>query len=98
MGYCAVGNITAADWSRIKQLIDGLKKDMDAKLTDVSSASMKALEKKVEALALEVDSLETKWRELEARLSEVEKNAPMAELTTSEVLDMWRQADVEAKK
>lgn len=93
-----MGSVTVADWAKIKSMLRDLEKELGERLDRLDSEGVKGLGSRVEGIRLAVETMERRWEALEGRLSEVEANAPMSELSTGDILDMWRAADAEAGK
>ena len=100
MGYCCVGNMSNADWEKIKKLCTQMHKDMDkalhdletkleGEIQDISSGQIQTLINNVQALTVQVNSFVTGQAVQDARLDKLENDCANLELTRDEVLKAY---------
>ena len=91
MAYCATGSISVADWNEIKKLCKQMQDMIDERFRQLDSGSIQTLKSKMTTLETSIDAVKIQYSLMEKRLAQLESVAANTELTTSEVLDMWRK-------
>ncbi len=91
MAYCATGSISVADWNEIKKLCKQMQDLIDEKFRQLDSGAIQTLKSKMTTLETSIDAVKIQYSLMEKRLAQLEEVAANTELTTSEVLDMWRK-------
>lgn len=89
MAYNANGNISIAEWSEVKKLVNDLSDTVNQELDKVGVDTISTIHEKVNAIQLAITALKSEQAIQSTRLDNIEKVAANKEITTLEIQQMW---------
>ena len=89
MAYNANGEISIAEWSEVKRLVNDLSKTVNQELDKIGVDTVNTLHKNVNALQLAITALKSEQVIQNTRLDSIENVAANKEITPLEVQQMW---------
>ena len=89
MAYNANGEISIAEWSEVKRLVNDLSKTVNQELDKIGVDTVNTLHKNVNALQLAITALKSEQAIQNTRLDNIENVAANKEITPLEIQQMW---------
>ena len=89
MAYNANGNISIAEWSEVKKLVNDLSDTVNQELDKVGVGTISTIHEKVNAIQLAITALKSEQAIQSTRLDNIEKVAANKEITSLEIQQMW---------
>ena len=89
MAYNANGNISIAEWSEVKKLVNDLSRTVNQELDKIGTDTVNALRENVNALQLAITALKSEQTIQNTRLDNIENVAANKEITPLEIQQMW---------
>ena len=89
MAYNANGNISIAEWSEVKKLVNDLSDTVNQELDKVGVDTISTIHEKVNAIQLAITALKSEQAIQSTRLDNIEKVAANKEITSLEIQQMW---------
>lgn len=89
MAYNANGEISIAEWSEVKKLVNGLSKTVNQELDKIGADTVSTLRKNVVALQLAITALKSEQAIQNTRLNNIENVAANKEITPLEIQQIW---------
>ena len=89
MAYNANGNISIAEWSEVKKLVNDLSRTVNQELDKIGTDTVNALRENVNALQLAITALKSEQAIQNTRLDNIENVAANKEITPLEIQQMW---------
>ena len=85
MAYNANGEISIAEWSEVKRLVNGLSKTVNQELDKIGADTISTLHENVVALQLAITALKSEQAIQNTRLNNIENVAANKEITPLEI-------------
>ena len=103
MGYCCVGNMSTADWEKIKKMCRDMHKEFDDKLSaleaklegeiqELNVEQIQTIKNQVQALSIQISAIIDGQAIQDQRLDSLEATCANLEITTSEVIEAYNGA------
>ena len=89
MAYNANGEISIAEWSEVKKLVNSLSKTVNQELDKIGADTVNVLRENVVALQLAITALKSEQVIQNTRLDNIENVAANKEITPLEIQQMW---------
>lgn len=89
MAYNANGNISIAEWSEVKKLVNDLSNTVNQELNKVGVDTISTIHEKVNAIQLAITALKSEQAIQNTRLDNIEKVAANKEITSLEIQQIW---------
>ena len=89
MAYNANGEISIAEWSEVKKLVNSLSKTVNQELDKIGADTVNVLRENVVALQLAITALKSEQVIQNTRLNNIENVAANKEITPLEIQQMW---------
>lgn len=89
MAYNANGEISIAEWSEVKQLVNSLSKTVNQELDKIGADTVSTLHENVVALQLAITALKSEQAIQNTRLNNIENIAANKEITPLEIQQLW---------
>ena len=89
MAYNANGEISIAEWSEVKKLVNSLSKTVNQELDKIGADTVNVLRENVVALQLAITALKSEQAIQNTRLDNIENIAANKEITPLEIQQMW---------
>ena len=89
MAYNANGEISIAEWSEVKRLVNSLSKTVNQELDKIGADTVNVLRENVVALQLAITALKSEQAIQNARLDNIENVAANKEITPLEIQQIW---------
>ena len=89
MAYNANGEISIAEWSEVKRLVNGLSKTVNQELDKIGADTVSTLHENVVALQLAITALKSEQAIQNTKLNNIENVAANKELTPLEIQQIW---------
>ena len=89
MAYNANGEISIAEWSEVKKLVNSLSKTVNQELDKIGADTVNVLRENVVALQLTITALKSEQAIQNTRLDNIENIAANKEITPLEIQQMW---------
>lgn len=89
MAYNANGEISIAEWSEVKRLVNSLSKTVNQELDKIGADTISTLRENVVALQLAITALKSEQAIQNTRLDNIEKVAANKEITPLEIQQIW---------
>lgn len=89
MAYNANGEISIAEWSEVKRLVNGLSKTVNQELDKIGADTISTLHENVVALQLAITALKSEQAIQNTRLNNIENVAANKEITPLEIQQIW---------
>ena len=89
MAYNANGEISIAEWSEVKKLVNSLSKTVNQELDKIGADTVNVLRENVVALQLAITALKSEQVIQNTRLDNIENIAANKEITPLEIQQMW---------
>ena len=89
MAYNANGEISIAEWSEVKKLVNSLSKTVNQELDKIGADTVSVLRENVVALQLAITALKSEQTIQNTRLNNIENVAANKEITPLEIQQMW---------
>lgn len=89
MAYNANGNISIAEWSEVKKLVNDLSDVVNQELDKIGADTVNALRENVNALQLAITAIKSEQAIQNTRLDNIENVAANKEITPLEIQQMW---------
>ena len=89
MAYNANGEISIAEWSEVKKLVNSLSKTVNQELDKIGADTVNALRENVVALQLTITALKSEQAIQNTRLDNIENIAANKEITPLEIQQIW---------
>ena len=89
MAYNANGEISIAEWSEVKRLVNSLSKTVNQELDKIGADTVSTLRENVVALQLAITALKSEQAIQNTRLNNIENVAANKEITPLEVQQIW---------
>ena len=89
MAYNANGEISIAEWSEVKKLVNSLSKTVNQELDKIGADTVNVLRENVVALQLAITALKSEQAIQNTRLDNIENIAANKEITPLEIQHMW---------
>ena len=89
MAYNANGEISIAEWSEVKKLVNSLSKTVNQELDKIGADTVNVLRENVVALQLTITALKSEQAIQNTRLDNIENVAANKEITPLEIQQMW---------
>lgn len=90
MAYNANGEISIAEWSEVKRLVNSLSKTVNQELDKIGADTVSTLRENVVALQLAITALKSEQAIQSTRLNNIENVAANKEITPLEIQQIWR--------
>ena len=89
MAYNANGEISIAEWSEVKKLVNSLSKTVNQELDKIGADTVNTLRENVVALQLAITALKSEQAIQNTRLNNIENVAANKEITPLEIQQIW---------
>lgn len=89
MAYNANGEISIAEWSEVKKLVNSLSKTVNQELDKIGADTVNVLRENVVALQLAITALKSEQAIQNTRLDNIENIAANKEITPLEIQQIW---------
>lgn len=89
MAYNANGEISIAEWSEVKRLVNSLSKTVNQELDKIGADTVSTLRENVVALQLAITALKSEQAIQNTRLNNIENAAANKEITPLEIQQIW---------
>lgn len=89
MAYNANGEISIAEWSEVKGLVNSLSKTVNQELDKIGADTVNTLRENVVALQLAITALKSEQTIQNTRLNNIENVAANKEITPLEIQQVW---------
>lgn len=89
MAYNANGEISIAEWSEVKKLVNSLSKTVNQELDKIGADTVNVLRENVVALQLAITALKSEQAIQNTRLDSIENVAANKEITPLEIQQIW---------
>ena len=89
MAYNANGEISIAEWSEVKSLVNGLSKTVNHELDKIGADTVNTLRENAVALQLAITALKSEQAIQSTRLNNIENVAANKEITPLEIQQIW---------
>ena len=89
MAYNANGEISIAEWSEVKKLVNSLSKTVNQELDKIGADTVSVLRENVVALQLAITALKSEQTTQNTRLDNIENTAANKEITPLEIQRIW---------
>ena len=89
MAYNANGEISIAEWSEVKKLVNSLSNIVDQRLDELGADTVNVIIENVNALQLATTALKSDQTIQNTRLDNLENVAANKEITSLEIQQMW---------
>lgn len=89
MAYNANGEISIAEWSEVKKLVNSLSKTVNQELDKIGADTVNVLRENVVALQLAITALKSEQAIQNTRLNNIENVAANKEITPLEIQQIW---------
>ena len=89
MAYNANGEISIAEWSEVKKLVNSLSKTVNQELDKIGADTVNVLRENVVALQLAITALKSEQAIQNTRLNNIENVAANKEITPLEIQQVW---------
>lgn len=89
MAYNANGEISIAEWSEVKRLVNSLSKTVNQELDKIGADTISTLRENVVALQLAITALKSEQAIQNTRLNNIENVAANKEITPLEIQQIW---------
>ena len=89
MAYNANGNISIAEWSEVKKLVNDLSDTVNQELDKVGVDTISTIHEKVNAIQLAITAIKSEQAIQSTRLDNIEKVAANKEITSLEIQQIW---------
>lgn len=89
MAYNANGEISIAEWSEVKRLVNSLSKTVNQELDKIGADTVSTLRENVVALQLTITALKSEQAIQNTRLDSIENVAANKEITPLEIQQIW---------
>ena len=89
MAYNANGEISIAEWSEVKKLVNSLSKTVNQELDKIGADTVSVLRENVVALQLTITALKSEQAIQNTRLNNIENVAANKEITPLEIQQIW---------
>lgn len=89
MAYNANGEISIAEWSEVKRLVNSLSKTVNQELDKIGADTVNTLRENVVALQLAITALKSEQTIQNTRLNNIENVAANKEITPLEIQQIW---------
>ena len=89
MAYNANGEISIAEWSEVKKLVNSLSKTVNQELDKIGADTVNVLRENVVALQLAITALKSEQAIQDTRLNNIENVAANKEITPLEIQQVW---------
>lgn len=89
MAYNANGEISIAEWSEVKKLVNSLSKTVNQELDKIGADTVNVLRENVVALQLTITALKSEQAIQNTRLDNIENIAANKEITPLEIQQIW---------
>ena len=89
MAYNANGEISIAEWSEVKKLVNSLSKTVNQELDKIGADTVNVLRENVVALQLTITALKSEQAIQNTRLDNIENVAANKEITPLEIQQIW---------
>ena len=89
MAYNANGEISIAEWSEVKKLVNSLSKTVNQELDKIGADTVNVLRENVVALQLAITALKSEQAIQNTRLNNLENVAANKEITPLEIQQIW---------
>lgn len=89
MAYNANGEISIAEWSEVKRLVNSLSKTVNQELDKIGADTVSTLRENVVALQLAITALKSEQAIQNTRLNNIENVAANKEITPLEIQQIW---------
>ena len=89
MAYNANGEISIAEWSEVKKLVNSLSKTVNQELDKIGADTVNVLRENVVALQLAITALKSEQAIQDTRLNNIENVAANKEITPLEIQQIW---------
>ena len=89
MAYNANGEISIAEWSEVKKLVNSLSKTVNQELDKIGADTVNVLRENVVALQLAITALKSEQTIQNTRLNNIENVAANKEITPLEIQQIW---------
>lgn len=89
MAYNANGEISIAEWSEVKKLVNSLSKTVNQELDKIGADTVSVLRENVVALQLAITALKSEQAIQNTRLNNIENVAANKEITPLEIQQIW---------
>ena len=89
MAYNANGEISIAEWSEVKKLVNSLSKTVNQELDKIGADTVNVLRENVVALQLTITALKSEQAIQNTRLNNIENVAANKEVTPLEIQQIW---------
>ena len=89
MAYNANGEISIAEWSEVKKLVNSLSKTVNQELDKIGADTVNVLRENVVALQLTITALKSEQAIQNTRLNNIENVAANKEITPLEIQQIW---------
>ena len=89
MAYNANGEISIAEWSEVKKLVNSLSKTVNQELDKIGADTVNVLRENVVALQLAITALKSEQAIQNTRLNNIENVAANKGITPLEIQQIW---------
>ena len=89
MAYNANGEISIAEWSEVKRLVNSLSKTVNQELDKIGADTISTLRENVVALQLAITAIKSEQTIQNTRLNNIENVAANKEITPLEIQQIW---------
>lgn len=89
MAYNANDEVSIAEWSEVKRLVNGLSKTVNQELDKIGADTINTLRENVVALQLAITALKSEQAIQNTRLNNIENVAANKEITPLEIQQIW---------
>ena len=89
MAYNANGEISIAEWSEVKRLVNSLSKTVNQELDKIGADTISTLRENVVALQLAITAIKSEQAIQNTRLNNIENAAANKEITPLEIQQIW---------
>lgn len=89
MAYNANGEISIAEWSEVKKLVNSLSKTVNQELDKIGADTVNVLRENVVALQLAITALKSEQAIQNTKLNNIENVAANKEITPLEIQQIW---------
>lgn len=89
MAYNANGEISIAEWSEVKRLVNSLSKTVNQELDKIGADTINTLRENVVALQLTITALKSEQTIQNTRLNNIENVAANKEIAPLEIQQIW---------
>lgn len=90
MAYCAISNISVAEWNEIRKLCSQLKEYIDSQLDSLNTDVINNIRQDISVLNNKLLSIEIDQETQNRRLDKIEATCANTEITTEEVIEMYQ--------